>query len=160
MREVDAVDARLLGLLQVNSQRTNVELAREVGLSAAAVHKRMRRLRDEGVIERYTVILNRRALDLKLLCFIEVRFRDNMRPDNRSQLSRALARFPEVLECFTLTGNNDAIMKVLVRDQEHLKDFVQALAESQEVIDRIYTSLVLDEYKSTTAVPLPGGRDP
>lgn len=154
-RHLDDVDAQLLALLQENSLRTHVELAQAVGLSSAAVHKRLKRLRDDGSIERYTVILNRHALGLKLLCFIELRFKHNMGPANRDSLSKALSRFPEVLECFTLTGDDDAIMKVLVRDQEHLKEFVQRLAEAQEVIDRIRTSLVLEEYKSTTALPLP-----
>jgi len=151
---IDDVDARLLVLLQENSQRTHVELARDVGLSPAAVHKRLKRLREDGPIERFTVLLDRHALGLNLLCFIELRFKHNMSPVNRESLIATLSGFPEVLECFTLTGDNDAIMKVVVRDQEHLKVFVQGLAEAQDVIERIRTALALEEYKSTTALPV------
>lgn len=154
---MDEVDARLLELLQENSQRTHVELAAVVGLSPAAVHKRLKRLREAGPIERFTVLLDRHALGLNLLCFIELRFKHNMIPTNRDNLIEALSRFPEVLECFGLTGDNDAIMKVVLRDQDHLKVFVQSLAESQDVIERVRTSLVLDQYKSTTTLPVMRG---
>lgn len=151
---MDEIDARLLELLQENSQRTHVELAREVGLSSAAVHKRLKNLREDGTIERYTLLLDRHSLGLDLLCFIEVRFKHNMSPTNRDNLSAALARFPEVLECFAVTGDNDAIMKVALRDQDHLKELLQDIAKAQDVIERVRTSLVLEQYKSTTALPV------
>src|SRR5690606_33665078 len=75
---MDETDARLLELLQANSQRTNAELAAQVGLSPAAVHKRLRRLRESGVIERYTVLLDPHKLGLDLMCFVDVRFKHNM----------------------------------------------------------------------------------
>lgn len=151
---MDETDARLLELLQANSQRTNAELAAQVGLSPAAVHKRLRRLRESGVIERYTVLLDPHKLGLDLMCFVDVRFKHNMSPANRRKLVAVLEALPEVLECFTVTGDSDAIMKVLVRDQEHLKEFIERLAASQDVIERARTSLVLDRYKSTTALPV------
>lgn len=151
---MDEIDARILELLQRNSQRTNAELASRVGLSPAAVHKRLKRMRETGPIERFTVLLDPHALGLDLLCFIDIRFRHNMSPANRENLVGVLEGFPEVLECFTVTGDSDAIMKVLVRDQEHLKEFVERLAASQEVIERARTALVLDRYKSTTELPV------
>lgn len=153
-RSIDEVDTQILALLQQNSQRTHAELASKVGLSSAAVHKRLKRLRGSGPIERYTVLLDRHMLGLDLMCFIEIRFKNNMSPANRESLVGVLAGFSEILECFTVTGDNDAIMKVLVRDQEHLKQFIERLAASQEVIDRARTSLVLDQYKSTTVLPV------
>ena len=154
---MDEIDRHLLGALQEDATVSHAELAKAVGLSAAGVHKRLARLKQMGVIQRTAAVLDRSKLGLDLMCFLMVNFASNMRPDNMSALKRAVEALPQVLECHTVTGTNDAILKVVVHDQAEVRDLLRALAESQDVISRVQTCLVLDEFKGGTALPVGAG---
>lgn len=154
MSDLDAIDGKLLAALQEDNQRSNADLARLVDLSPAGVHKRVRKLREQGYVARDVALLDRKRLGIDLLAFLQVRFRENMKPENNVVLRAALADLPEVLECYTLTGSDDAILKIAVRNQDSLKEFMQRLAERQDVIEKAHTAIVLEEIKSTTELPL------
>ena len=151
---MDELDLRLLSALQHDAEFSRAELAREVGLSHAGLHKRLARLRQQGYLQRTVALLDRHSLGLDLLAFMLVTFRSNLRFENQDALRRAVAGIPQVLECYTLTGTSDAILKIVVRDQRELRDLLQTLAQSQDVIDRIQTCVVLEEFKSGLALPL------
>ena len=89
---------------------------------------------------------------------MQIRFKENMKPENNITLRCAMTSLPEVLECYTLTRTNDAIPKVVVRDQRSLKEFMERLAASQGVIKKVCTAIVLEEIKVTTKLPLCTGR--
>ena len=158
MSDLDPTDLRLLDALQGNNQLSNAELAERVELSGASVHKRIKKLREQGFIAKDTAVLDRKRLGLDLLCLLQLQFKENMKPENTIALRQALATLPEVLECYTLTGTNDAILKVVVHNQGSLKEFMERLAASQNVIEKAYTAIVLEEIKATTELPL-GGRE-
>jgi DNA-binding Lrp family transcriptional regulator len=151
---VDIVDRTLLNLLQEDASLAHSQLASEVGLSVTGVHKRLKRLRTEGYIRKTTVVLERSRLGLDLMCFLNVTFKDNMRPKNMSDMRRAVAKLPEILECYSLTGSKDAIIKIVVRDHRHLREFLERLSKSQNVIERMETCIVLEEFKEGTLLPL------
>lgn len=142
---MDDIDTQLLSLLQRNADTSHAELGRQVGLSATGVHKRLRRLRESGVIKRTTVVLDRAKLGLDLMCFLKVNFKNNLASPNLDELHEALGTLPEVLECYTLTGTNDAIVKVAVRDHVALREFLRRFSEAQGIIDRVETCIVLEE---------------
>ncbi|AZI44894.1 Lrp/AsnC family transcriptional regulator (plasmid) [Deinococcus psychrotolerans] len=152
---LDEIDRQLLSALQRDAEVNRAELAREVGLSPAGLHKRLARLKSQGYFQRTVALLNRRSLGLDLLAFMLVTFRSNLRFENQDALRRAVADIPQVLECYTLTGTSDAILKILVRDQSELRDLLQTLAQAQDVIDRIQTCVVLEEFKNGPELPLP-----
>jgi Lrp/AsnC family leucine-responsive transcriptional regulator len=152
---LDATDAILLAELQRNADRTSRDLGETVGLSAGAVHKRVKRLKAQGYINRTAALLDREKLGLDLLCFLLIRFKNNMGPDNMERLQRAVEGLPEVLECFTVSGANDAIIKAAVSDHNALKRLLRELAQAQDVIDRIETELALEALKSSTELPVP-----
>lgn len=152
---MDKLDQQLLSALQRDAEVSRAELAREVGLSHAGLHKRLGRLKSQGYIQRTVALLNRRSLGLDLLAFMLVTFRSNLRFENQDALRQAVAGIPQVLECYTLTGTSDAILKIVVRDHRELRDLLQTLAQAQDVIDRIQTCVVLKEFKNGPELPLP-----
>lgn len=151
---LDEVDATLLHLLQRDASIGHAELARSVGLSVAGVHKRVRRLQTSGLIRRTVAQLDRERLGLDLMCFLTASFKVNTDPDNMGALREATAALPEVLECYTLTGANDAILKVAVRDHKHLREFLARFSSAQNVISSIQTAIVLEEIKETHELPV------
>ena len=100
-------------------------------------------------------ILDREKLGLDLLCFLFVRFKSNMETHNMEELQRALRALPAVLECYTTTGDTDAILKVVVPDHNALKALLREIAGAQGVIERIHTSICLEELKNVTELPVP-----
>ena len=153
--QMDDTDKHLLSALQRDADVNRAELASEVGLSPAGLHKRLSRLKSQGYLQRSVALLDRRRLGLDLLAFMLVTFRSNLRFENQDALRRAVADIPQVLECYTLTGTSDAILKIVVRDHRELRDLLQTLARSQDVIDRIQTCVVLEEFKNGPELPLP-----
>lgn len=151
---MDDIDVKLLGEVQRDAERSSRDLAQSFELTPGAVHKRLKRLKEQGLIRKTCALLDREKLGLDLLCFLFVRFKSNMRSDNMDNLKRALESLPAVLECYTTTGDTDAVIKVAVRDHNALKQLLRELAGSQEVIERVHTAICLEELKSTSELPL------
>ena len=153
---LDDIDWCVLRFLQEDSRMTSAELARKVGLSAPGLQKRLRKLEKSGVIQRYVTLVDREAVGLDLLCFVHVslahhqtefveRFRDAMR------------EMPEVLECHYLTGEFDYLMKVIVANHNALERFLFEKLTRVKGVDKVRTSIVLNEIKASTALPLEHG---
>jgi DNA-binding Lrp family transcriptional regulator len=156
---MDDIDVKLLEEVQRDAERSSRDLAQSFDLSPGAVHKRLKRLKEQGFIRKTCALLDREKLGLDLLCFLFIRFKSNMRPDNMTNLRHALHSLPAILECYTTTGDTDAIIKVAVRDHNALKQLLRELAQAQEVIERVHTSICLEELKNTSELPVlaPGG---
>jgi Lrp/AsnC family transcriptional regulator, leucine-responsive regulatory protein len=153
MPEMDDLDRRLLGHLQNDARLTTVELARRLDLSAPGVQKRMRKLEQRGVIERYSTVVSRRAVGLDLLCFVQVLLAHH-RPGSVERFPSRIRSLPEVLECYYLTGEIDYLLKVVVRNHDYLERFLFEKLMKVEGVDRVRTSIVLREIKASTALPL------
>jgi Lrp/AsnC family leucine-responsive transcriptional regulator len=151
--EVDDLDRQLLMLLQNDARLTSVELARRLSLSAPGVQKRMRKLEARGAIERYGAIVSRQAVGLDLLCFVQVLLAHH-RPDSVERFPGRIRNLPEVLECYYLTGEIDYLLKVVVATHDHLERFLFDKLMKVPGVDRIRTSIVLKEIKTSTALPL------
>ena len=152
-KELDEKDRALLELLQADARMTNAELARRIDLSPPGLQKRLRRLEEAGVVERYVTLVNREAVGFDMLCFVQVTLQRHE--------PRAIARFrtlvqeiPEVLECYHLTGEYDYMLKVVVRNRKHLEEFLMEKLTPGPGMDKVRTSLVLSDIKNTTAVPI------
>ena len=149
----DDLDLRLLRQLQSDARMTSVELAHRMKLSAPGLQKRMRKLEQRGVIERYATIVNRRAVGLDLLCFVQVLLAHH-RPESVEQFPARIRSFPEVLECYYLTGEIDYLLKVVVATHDHLERFLFDKLMKVAGVDRLRTSIVLNELKASTALPI------
>ena len=148
-KPLDEVDAALLRAKQHNATQSQASLAQTVGLSVTGVDKRIKRLERQGIILRTVAILNRERLGLDLLCFLTVSVKVNTNPSNMKNLTQACAKLPQVLECYTLTGINDVILNVLLRDHKALRKFLARLSSNQNVVERVQTSNVLEKSKET-----------
>jgi DNA-binding Lrp family transcriptional regulator len=152
-RRLDTVDWRVLGLLQADARMSSADLARKVRLSAPGVQKRLRKLEDGGVIQRYATIVKREAIGLDLLCFVHVSLAHH-EPRIVEGFRDAVRGMPEVLECHYLTGEFDYFMKVVVANHQHLEQFLFEKLTRARGVDKIRTSIVLNEIKHSTSLPL------
>ena len=150
---LDDLDRKLLGYLQENARISNAELARRVELSPPGLHKRLRRLEESGVIERYVTLVNREALGFDMLCIIQVTMRRH-EPNAIDRFRILVQDMPEVLECYSVTGEFDYYLKIAVRNHKHLEYFLMDVLTPIPGMDTIRTSLVLRGIKETTAVSL------
>ncbi len=149
----DDVDRAILRELQADGRATNLELARRVGLSAAATHARVRALERRGAIRGYAAIVDREVMGFDLLCLISISMQVHQY-ESVGRLRDVIRAMPEVLECHHLTGEYDYLLKVALRNRRELERFVVERLTPLPGVARIHTSLVLSEVKSTTALPL------
>ncbi len=152
-KPLDETDLALLAALQEDGRTSNVELARRVSLSPPAVHARLRRLEEQGLISAYTALLDAERLGFDMLCFIHIGL-ERHTTEQVERVRRAIHSMPEVLECHHVTGEFDYLLKVIVRNRHDLQQFVLDRLTPVPGLARIHTSLVLEEVKRTTALPL------
>ena len=150
---LDEIDRKVLHALQEDGRISNADLARAIGLSRAATHARVRRLERDGVIARYTAIVDPEAVGFDLLCLIGVAMQLHSQ-ENIARFLGAVVEMNEVLECYHVTGDFDYVLKVAVRGRRELQRFILDRLTPVPGIARINTSLVLGITKSTTALPL------
>ncbi len=153
-QKLDSIDESILRELQMDGRIRNAELARRVNLSPPAVHARMRRLEEQGVIRQYVALLDPAKVGYDMLCLISVSMQ--LQTFELVETFRnTISEMPEVLECHQLTGEFDYILKVAIRNRKDLERFVVDRLTPIPGVARIHTSLVLAEVKSTTALPIP-----
>jgi DNA-binding Lrp family transcriptional regulator len=153
LQQLDDIDRQILYLLQENSRISSAELARRVSLSAPGLQKRLRKLEENGVIGRYVTLVNREALGLDLLCFAQVTLAHHQ-PECVGQFCDRVKGLSEVLECHHLSGEFDYLLKVVVANHQHLEKFLSEKITRIPGVDRIRTSIVLNEIKASTSLPL------
>ncbi len=154
---LDAVDRRILSVLQLQGRSTFDELASAVGLSASAVLRRVKRLEESGVIAGYVALVNPEHVGLGLTAYINVRLEKHADLGKRSPMdafAAAVQAWPEVVECAALTGEMDYLLRVLVRDMAHYSRFIMDSLLKHPSVQDCKSSFVLHRWKSTTAVPV------
>lgn len=130
MAEIDQTDRRLLTLLGEDGRRTYSEMAGVVGLSVAAVKRRIDRMRETGVITGFTVKIDHAALGWGVEAFTELRFSGSSRV---ADIVGTATTVPEVLAVFTIAGDLDALVHIRVRDLAHLQDVVDTFRRAGAV---------------------------
>ena len=154
--DLDRFDLALLASLQDDAAATNAVLAERIGLSASQVSRRRQALEGAGVIRGYRALVDREALGLGIVVLVHVTMAHHS-PENAGRFRRlALAR-PEVLDAFTLTGEADYVLKVVVSDLAGLAAFINDVLLPHEAVDRVRSEVVLEAIKENGALPIPGG---
>jgi len=151
--DTDDIDRAVLNLLQADGRASIADLARAVGLSAAATHARVRRLEGEGMIREYVALVDRERAGFDLLCFVSVSLQLH-RPKLVAGFPPRVVAMPEVLECHHVTGEYDYLLKVAVRNRHELERFIVTRLTPLPGVAKVLTSVVLSELKTTTALPL------
>ncbi len=151
---MDATDHAVLDLLQHDAGRSDAHIARQVGLSPSGLRKRLDKLERRQVIKGRVALVDRHAVGLGLLCFIQVTLTHHRRGPTQEFTDR-IRDLPEVLECHLLTGEHDYLLKVVATDNRHLERVLTEHLAAIPGVDRLHTSIVLNEIKRTTTLPLP-----
>ena len=150
---LDEQDIALLAALQENAAISNLELAERIGMSPSATHTRVKRLEGGGYIDQRLTLLNRERLGFDMLCLIHVRLQTHQiaQIEDFYKMMRASG---QVLECYHVTGEYDYVLKVALRNRVELRAFVLEQLTPIPFIATVQTSIVFEEVKFTTALPL------
>jgi Lrp/AsnC family leucine-responsive transcriptional regulator len=148
---LDKKDSTLLHHLQDNARLTSAELGKLVGLSPSGVQKRLRKLEENGIVEKYATLLNRKRLGYDLLVFVKVIIHGHT-AELIKEFDEAISRLPEVLESHRIIGDADYLLKVAIRDRDHLDHFLMKDLLSLKSVERVSSYLVLKEVKETTSI--------
>lgn len=154
---LDKLDRAILRALQQNGRETYDVIGERVGLSPSAVLRRVKRLEEAGVIDRYVALVKPEAVGLGLTAYINVRLEKNTESHKRNPMDvfrAAVQTWPEVVECAALTGEMDYLLRVVVQDMAHYSRFVMDTLLKHPSVQDCKTSFMLDRVKATTAVPL------
>jgi Lrp/AsnC family leucine-responsive transcriptional regulator len=149
--ELDDVDLRLLEELEKNADRPNVELARIAGLSPAATLKRIRRLKDEGVIREIRARVDTNTLGFPLQVYVMCTLDQHDERANR-RFEAAIKKIPNVVRADWVTGETDALLQVVARDVAELQKVLMLLSSGAGA-SRILTLLRLEELKPPSPLP-------
>ncbi|SEB38884.1 transcriptional regulator, AsnC family [Nitratireductor aquibiodomus] len=150
---MDRIDRKLLNLLQRDASRTNAALADEVGLSASSCLRRIRRLRQSGVIDRIAAILNPAKTGRTLKAVVTVELRLHGEPNTRQFLDLA-AREEAVAQAYAVTGEVDAVLVLRLRDMEEYDALCNRLFQERMNVARYWTMMVIRTGKDDTMIPL------
>ncbi len=149
---IDAIDAAILDILQVDGRAANAEIARRVGMAPSAVFERIRKLEERGIITGYTASLDPGAIGLGILAFVFVRVDEGI---GAPQTEKALASVPEVQEVHHIAGEDCFLVKVRTADTTSLGRLLRDKIGALPSVRTTKTTIVLATVKETTHVPLP-----
>lgn len=151
--DLDAFDLKLLAALQTEGRAPNAALAEIVGLSASQVSRRLARLEQDGVIAAYAALLNPEAVGLTVTAFSNVSL-ERHAEDLVLGFERAVSSRPEILECWSVTGEADFVLRIVARDLKSFADFLSQHLLRLPGVRSVRSSIVLHRIKQTTALPL------
>jgi Lrp/AsnC family leucine-responsive transcriptional regulator len=149
---IDAVDAKILSIIQSNGRISNAEIARQVDMAPSAILERIRKLESRGVIQGYTAQLDPKALDLGLLAFVFVRADERVGDE---AAGRQLAAIPEALEVHHVAGEDCYLVKVRAESPEALGRILRERFGAIPNVRTTRTTIVLSSVKESTELPVP-----
>lgn len=146
---IDELDARILNLLQEDARIPLVDLAAQVSSSRSAVWRRIQKLEESGVIKKQAALLDAEKAGLGVLVFAQVKMLAHSR-DSLPGFMEKVRNFPEVIECHTLMGDIDFILKVRVKDVQAYEEFFWNQLSQIDGVREINSSIALTAVKDTT----------
>ena len=150
---MDAIDKKLLGLLQEDTKKTTKELSMVLNLSVTAVYERIKKLEREGVISKYVAILDRNKVEKAFVVFCHIKLIKHTK-DLIHTFESEVIKLDEVLECFHVSGDYDYILKVHVKDMDEFREFMVTKLTGLKHIGSTHSSFMIGEVKNTTAFTL------
>jgi Lrp/AsnC family transcriptional regulator, leucine-responsive regulatory protein len=151
--KIDAIDAKILKLLQKDARLTFKEIAEKVNLSLTPTHERIKKLETDGWIEKQVCILNKRKLGISLIVYSQVTLSKQTR-EQSDIFGAAIKKLPEVIECSFVSGSFDYLLKIVVTDMDAYYAFHQNKLSAIEGVSLINSIFVLTEVKNTTEIPI------
>ncbi len=139
---IDGIDKKILRALMQDARTPVLEIARQVGISGAAIHQRLRKLEKSGLIAGSKFVINPRILGYTTMAFVGI-FLD--KAVSNPQAVKQLKTIPEVLECHYTTGNWSILIKVLCKDNEHLMQVLNKEIQAIDGVSRTETFISLEQ---------------
>jgi|TARA_R110000764_G_scaffold1503_1_gene6029 Lrp/AsnC family transcriptional regulator for asnA, asnC and gidA len=140
--KIDGIDKKILRYLMEDARKPILEIARNIGISGAAIHQRLRKLESSGLIAGSKFVINPKVLGYSTMAYIGI-YLDKAMTNPRAV--KQLEEIPEVLECHYTTGNWSILIKVLCRDNEHLMQVLNKKIQQIEGVSRTETFISLDQ---------------
>jgi Lrp/AsnC family leucine-responsive transcriptional regulator len=154
MEKFDRYDRILLETLQSKGRASNVELSERVNLSPPQCYRRVQRLEQEGVIRGYSAQVDAAALGLGVTAFVNLNIAREQFKQVR-ELEKAIRQFPEILECYTISGDFDYLLKVVAVDLKSLSSFLTDRLMQVPGVAGVRSMVCLEEIKPAGPLPLP-----
>lgn len=153
MPKLEEKDKEILNILQTDGKIGLQALADRVNLSSSPCWRRVKRLEEDGLIDRYAAILNPRILGLRAQAYMQLTLVDHSQ-DTIDAFDRFVQNEPHIVECASITGSKDFLLKVMAKDAEALESFIMKRLHSLGVVQSTNTQLVLRQTKSSTVLPV------
>ncbi|MES2819812.1 MAG: Lrp/AsnC family transcriptional regulator [Pseudomonadota bacterium] len=151
--KLSAIDRKILRLLQHNADLSAAEIAERVELSQSPCWRRIHRMQEEGLIERKVALLNPKKLGLSMTVFVNVKLSAHGR-NNLAEFEEAIVGYPEVLECYTMAGSSDFLLKVVAKDISSYERFLRDQLLQRPHVLEAHSNIAMSEVKRTTELPL------
>jgi Lrp/AsnC family leucine-responsive transcriptional regulator len=151
--DLDSFDRKILGELQTQGRMTNQELADKIGLSPSPCLRRLRQLEGSGVISGYVALVDPVAVGLTVTAFVRVRL-DRQDDKHLATFEQAVAEFPEVMECYLMSGDADYHLRVVVESLSAFESFLRHKLTKSPGVSQVTTSFGLRPVVYRTALPL------
>ena len=151
--ELDAIDRKILRALQANGKISIGELAEKVGLSPSPCARRVRLLEKTGIVKGYAAIVDQKKVGLPISAFASIKL-ERQREEDLDRFEEAVSRWPEVLDCYLMTGQRDYLMRIVVANLDAYERFIKDKLTRLENVASIETSFALGQVKRSEALPL------
>jgi Lrp/AsnC family transcriptional regulator len=152
---LDETDRKLLAILQRDSTIPVGEIAEQVGLSQSTCWRRINQLEEAGVIRARTALLDAEALGLEVVVFANVKLSAHGRR-SLSEFEEAISVFPEVTECYTMSGEIDFLLRIVAKDIAAYERFLRTELLQMPSVQEVHSHIALSQVKYTTELPLEG----
>ena len=150
---LDEFDKKILDRLQRDSTIAVVELAEQVGLSQSTCWRRINLLEQAGIIRSRVALLDAKALGLEVTVFANIKLSAHGRR-SLSEFEEAISQCPEVVECYTMSGEMDFLLRIVARDIEAYERFLRETLLQMPSVQEVHSHIALSQVKHTTMLPL------
>jgi Lrp/AsnC family leucine-responsive transcriptional regulator len=150
---IDAIDRKIIAALQSDGRMTAQALAALVGLSPSPCARRVRLLEEAGVIKGYVAVVDQGKVGLPISAFASVRLA-RQHEDDLDRFAQAVERWPEVVDCYLMTGRQDYLMRIVVKDLEAYERFLKEKLTRLDGVASIETSFALGQVKRSEHLPM------
>jgi Lrp/AsnC family leucine-responsive transcriptional regulator len=151
--ELDAIDRKILHAVQGNGKISMGELADMVGLSPSPCARRVRLLEKAGIIKGYAAIIDQKQVGLPISAFASIKL-ERQREEDLDRFEAMVSHWPEVLDCYLMTGQRDYLMRVVAADLEAYERFIKDKLTRLDNIASIETSFALGQVKRSQLLPI------
>mgnify|MGYP003639614581 FL=1 len=150
---LDAIDKKLLSLLQNDSKQTNKQLSLQLNLSVTAIYERIKKLEKEDVIRKYVALINKEKINKSFLIFCHVKLLQHSK-EFLSNFEKEILKLPEVSECFHVSGDYDYIIKIHVSDMKEYREFMVTKLTTIKHIGSTHSIFSISEVKNSNIIYL------